>query len=108
LDAAAHQGQQRYVTAGEIGEAIFLNASRNVEDYLSESLMLLHKALKEKNMLGRLRDLFNFINSQRDETCEATEFKRVIKEIVEGGQQRGVNPLTEAKYDLIAMRYRVS
>lgn len=97
LDLAAHQGQLRYVSTTDIGEAIFLNASKNVDDIISEHISAVHKALKEKNMLGRLRDLFNFINSQRDETCEINEFKRVIKEIVENGSS--IPLLNEHKYD---------
>ena len=70
--------------------------------------MIVHKALKEKNMLGRLRDLFNFMNSNRDETCEINEFKRILKELVESGLTRSLSLLNDHKYDQIAMRYKIS
>jgi hypothetical protein len=70
--------------------------------------MMVHKALKEKNMLGRLRDLFNFLNSNRDETCEISEFKRILKELVETGSNRPIALLNDHKYDQIAMRYKTA
>ena len=99
LDLVAHSGQQRYVSITDLGEAILLNSSRNVDDFISESIMAVHRALKEKNMLGRLRDLFNFMNSNRDETCEINEFKRIIKEMVEEGSSRSIHLLNNNKYD---------
>jgi hypothetical protein len=70
--------------------------------------MIVHKALKEKNMLGRLRDLFNFMNTNRDETCEINEFKRIIKELVETGSTQRIALLHDHKYDQIAMRYKTT
>jgi hypothetical protein len=108
LDFAANQGQLRFFTVTDLGEAILLNSSRNVDDFVSESLLLIHKALKDRNMLGRLRDLFNFMNSNRDETIEIAEFKRIVKEMLEEGAGRAVPLLTDAKYDQIVMRYHIS
>jgi len=68
--------------------------------------MTVHKTLKEKGMLGRLRDLFNFMNSNRDETCETPEFKRILKELIMTSQG-SIPLLNEAKYDQIVMRYHV-
>jgi hypothetical protein len=34
-----------------------------VDEFVGEDIIAVHKALKEKSMLGRLRDLFNFMNS---------------------------------------------
>lgn len=108
LDMVAHQGQQRFVSITDLGEAILLNSSRNVDEFISESILMIHKALKEKNMLGRLRDLFNFLNSNRDETCEINEFKRILKELVETGSNRPIALLHDHKYDQIAMRYKTA
>jgi hypothetical protein len=100
LDLAAHQGQLRYVSITEIGESILLNTSKNADEFVSDSIMTVHKALKDRNMLGKLRDLLNFINSNRDETCENNEFKRILKEIIEPPASSHMIPLlSDAKYD---------
>lgn len=104
LDISSHMGQLRYVSIVDLGEAVLLNASKNVVDFVADSLLALYKILKEKNMLGRIRDLFNFMNSQRDETCDGTEFVRIIKEMIETGATR---VLTDNQYEQIAIRYKV-
>lgn len=47
LDIATHGGNfSKFVTAGDIGEAVFLNSSTNIEDIIAVSIMAIHKALK--------------------------------------------------------------
>jgi len=47
LDSASHGGiLSKYVTPGDIGEAVFLKSSSNIEDILAVTIMAIHKALK--------------------------------------------------------------
>ena len=38
----------------------------------------IYKQLKEKKLLSKLRDLFNFYNSKRDSTCSSREYKQAF------------------------------
>ncbi len=52
-------------------------------------------------MLGKLRDLFNFYNTRRDNTCLASEFKAVMLD------KLGLKTVvSENQMDLLVMRYR--
>jgi hypothetical protein len=84
LDLASHQGlQARYITVSDLAESVLLNNTHSVEDLLAVIIMNVHQTLKEKNMLPRIRDLFNFMNSNRDETCESGDFKRILKDLMQ-------------------------
>ena len=52
-------------------------------------------------MLGRLRDLFNFLNNRRDNTCQSSEFKQVFLDKLALKQV-----VTESQIDLLILRYR--
>ena len=65
---------------------MLLNAGHNIIDILAIYLITIFKALKPKGIIEKLRDLFNFINSRRDATCDRTEFKSLILERLELGK----------------------
>lgn len=52
-------------------------------------------------MLAKLRDLFNFYNTRRDNTCLASEYKSVMLD------KLGLKQLvTDNQMDLLVMRYK--
>lgn len=86
------------MAVNDLGEAVLLNAAHNVEEILAVTIINIHQTLKEKNMLPRLRDLFNFMNSNRDETCEAQDFQKIMKDLL---QDKSL-----PSYDQLLMRYK--
>lgn len=106
LDIAVHQGfLAKYITSADIGEAVLLNTGHTVDDILAVYITSIHKALKDKNMLPRLRDLFNFMNTNRDGTCSITDFKSAVLDKLELGKS-GV--IKEAQVDQLLQRYKGS
>jgi hypothetical protein len=75
IDLAAHGTLLRYISTAEIGEAVLQNAMYTVDYYQAKCIENIYQALKQKKMLGKLRDLFNFFNTRRDNTCQSKEFK---------------------------------
>jgi hypothetical protein len=72
IDIATNQGTpKKVISPSDIGHSVLLNCGHNVEDILAVHIIAVHKALKGKNMLGKLRELFSFINSRRDNTCSS-------------------------------------
>ena len=47
-------------------------------DYQAKAVENVYKQLKDKKLLGKLRDIFNFYNSRRDNTCTAKDFKQAF------------------------------
>jgi|LauGreDrversion4_2_1035121.scaffolds.fasta_scaffold12922_2 hypothetical protein len=71
LDFQTHNGTlAKSLTPSDLAEIILLNAGSNIDDLIAVFIMAIHKGLSQRQMLGKLRDLFNFINSQRDHTCK--------------------------------------
>lgn len=88
IDVVGHDSQYlKRISPLDIAQTVLLNAGHNVEDILATHIMAVHKALKLRNMLGKLRELFNFINSKRDNSCTGLEFKQMIMDRLELGKQ---------------------
>lgn len=103
LDLASHGSTYlKYLAPSDVGEAVFLNAGHTIDDILSVHLLNIHKALKMRGTLSKLRDLFNFINTRRDNTCIAAEFKQILLEKLELGRQGIVK---ETHVDLLLKKY---
>lgn len=70
IDIGSHRGTlSYYITGIDIAEVVYLNAGHNVDEIIAVHLLAIHKGLKAKGMLGKLRDIFNFINTRRDHSC---------------------------------------
>ena len=94
IDIATNQGKPKgYLTPSDISHSVLLNAGNNVDDILSNILIGIHRSLKQRNMLGKLRELFNFLNSKRDNTCTGYEFSQMLLQRLE--LAREANPLKE-------------
>jgi hypothetical protein len=104
IDIATNQGQaKRIISPSDLAHAILYNGGHNVEDILAVHIMAIHKALKANNMLGKLRELFNFINSRRDNTCSPQEFKAMLLDKLELAKQ-GV--LKDLPAEMLVQRYK--
>jgi len=104
IDIATKQGvPKKVISPTDIGHSVLYNGGHNVDDILSIHIMAIHKALKSKNMLSKLRELFNFINSKRDNTCTYQEFKTMVLDRLELSQA-GV--IKDNHAEMLIQRYK--
>ncbi|TNV88020.1 hypothetical protein FGO68_gene1522 [Halteria grandinella] len=104
VDIATNQGApKKVISPTDLGHSVLYNGGHNVDDILSIHIMAIHKALKSKNMLSKLRELFNFINSKRDNTCTQQEFKIMLLDRLELSQA-GV--IKDNHAEMLIQRYK--
>lgn len=104
IDIATNQGKPKgVISPSDIAHSVFLNGGHNVDDILSVHIMAIHKALKGKNLLGKLREFFNFINMKRDNTCAAKEFKSMLLERLELNK---LDVIKDHHADMLVQRYK--
>lgn len=60
---------------------MFLNAGSTIDESLAVTLKSIFEGLKQRGMLGKLRELFNFMNTSRDSTCTDSDFKQLLAKL---------------------------
>jgi len=101
IDLVSNHAYQRQIRMEDIGEVVLQNALYSIDDYQAKAIEEIYQGLKQRQMLAKLRDLFNFYNTRRDNTCQAREFRSIILDKLNLSTQ-----VSEQQVELLLLRYK--
>mmetsp|Transcript_30801 Transcript_30801/g.30307 ORF Transcript_30801/g.30307 Transcript_30801/m.30307 type:complete len:225 (+) Transcript_30801:47-721(+) len=81
IDQASHMDRlERIIDVRDIGNVVLCNSPVTVDEMQSKYVYQIYISLKQKQMLSKIRNIFQFFNQRRDSTCTAKEFKGALLE----------------------------